>query len=289
MKLSGGSSAYLSVYAPRTSVELSGGAPVFGALLGKTLMISRRRGSALRRPDGHRLGALLHALIERGGGAGFRAGAPLAFGAAPNGKMTNDALGDRMTLLGVVAALAAAQSSTAAITVGTNAAAPALRVDAHGERRGLVDVRAAAGRRCSFRPAAAGAGRHARRGRRQPARCAAPTSRSSACSGPAPAAGTTRFRVAGRARRADRASLLALARRPDRGQPHREEGRPGSQAHRPCDAERRAGASWLRHARCTTRQELGAAGSREHRLGRVRSVASSRIPRTRTAQPRPRA
>jgi hypothetical protein len=37
-----------------------------------------------------------------------------------------------MTLLGVVAALAAAQSSTAAITVGTNAAAPALRVDATG-------------------------------------------------------------------------------------------------------------------------------------------------------------
>ena len=40
VKLSGGSSAYLSVYAPRTSVELTGGAPVFGALLGKTLVIS---------------------------------------------------------------------------------------------------------------------------------------------------------------------------------------------------------------------------------------------------------
>jgi hypothetical protein len=41
VKLSGGSNAYLSVYAPRTSVELSGGSPVFGALLGKTLVISR--------------------------------------------------------------------------------------------------------------------------------------------------------------------------------------------------------------------------------------------------------
>jgi hypothetical protein len=40
VKLSGGSNAYLSVYAPRTSVELSGSSPVFGALLGKTLVIS---------------------------------------------------------------------------------------------------------------------------------------------------------------------------------------------------------------------------------------------------------
>src|SRR4051794_25817226 len=37
-----------------------------------------------------------------------------------------------LTLLGVVAAFAAAQSSSAAITVGTNASAPALRVDAKG-------------------------------------------------------------------------------------------------------------------------------------------------------------
>jgi hypothetical protein len=38
--LSGGSSAYLSVYAPLTSITLSGGSPVYGALLGKTLDLS---------------------------------------------------------------------------------------------------------------------------------------------------------------------------------------------------------------------------------------------------------
>ena len=40
VKMSGGSNAYLSVYAPQTSVELSGGSPVYGALLGKTLVLS---------------------------------------------------------------------------------------------------------------------------------------------------------------------------------------------------------------------------------------------------------
>jgi hypothetical protein len=40
VKLSGGSQAYLSVYAPQTDVTLSGGSPVFGALLGKTLELS---------------------------------------------------------------------------------------------------------------------------------------------------------------------------------------------------------------------------------------------------------
>jgi hypothetical protein len=38
--LSGGSAGYLSVYAPRTSIALSGGSPVYGALLGKTLSLS---------------------------------------------------------------------------------------------------------------------------------------------------------------------------------------------------------------------------------------------------------
>ena len=38
--LSGGAGAYLSVYAPTTSVGLSGGSPVYGALLGKTLALS---------------------------------------------------------------------------------------------------------------------------------------------------------------------------------------------------------------------------------------------------------
>jgi len=38
--ISGGADAYLTVYAPRTSVAVSGGSPVFGALLGKTLTIS---------------------------------------------------------------------------------------------------------------------------------------------------------------------------------------------------------------------------------------------------------
>jgi hypothetical protein len=38
--LSGGSSGHLSVYAPRTSIALSGGSPVYGALLGKTLNVS---------------------------------------------------------------------------------------------------------------------------------------------------------------------------------------------------------------------------------------------------------
>ena len=68
VKLSGGSNAYLSVYAPRTSVELSGGSPVFGALLGKTLMISGGSIGPLRRADGDRLGAVLHALIDPGEG-----------------------------------------------------------------------------------------------------------------------------------------------------------------------------------------------------------------------------
>ena len=39
VKLSGGSNAYLSVYAPKTDIDLSGNSPVFGALLGKTLTI----------------------------------------------------------------------------------------------------------------------------------------------------------------------------------------------------------------------------------------------------------
>ena len=38
--LSGGSGAYLTVYAPGTGVTLSGGSPLFGALLGKTLTVS---------------------------------------------------------------------------------------------------------------------------------------------------------------------------------------------------------------------------------------------------------
>jgi len=38
--LSGGTSAYLKVYAPGTSVTLSGGSPIFGALVGKTLTVS---------------------------------------------------------------------------------------------------------------------------------------------------------------------------------------------------------------------------------------------------------
>ncbi len=38
--LSGGSGAYLTVYAPGTGVTLSGGSPLFGALLGKTLTAS---------------------------------------------------------------------------------------------------------------------------------------------------------------------------------------------------------------------------------------------------------
>ena len=38
--ISGNSSAYLTVYAPGTSVTISGGSPVFGALLGRTLTIS---------------------------------------------------------------------------------------------------------------------------------------------------------------------------------------------------------------------------------------------------------
>ena len=40
VKLAGGSQAYLSVYAPQTDVAFSGGAPVFGALLGKTLELA---------------------------------------------------------------------------------------------------------------------------------------------------------------------------------------------------------------------------------------------------------
>jgi hypothetical protein len=39
VKLSGGSNAYLSVYAPKTDVDVSGNSPVFGALLGKRLTI----------------------------------------------------------------------------------------------------------------------------------------------------------------------------------------------------------------------------------------------------------
>ena len=38
--LSGGSGAYLAVYAPRTSIALSGGSAIHGALLGKTLVVS---------------------------------------------------------------------------------------------------------------------------------------------------------------------------------------------------------------------------------------------------------
>ena len=38
--LSGGTGAYLAVYAPGTSIALSGGSPVYGALLGKTLIVS---------------------------------------------------------------------------------------------------------------------------------------------------------------------------------------------------------------------------------------------------------
>jgi hypothetical protein len=35
--ISGGSGAYMSVYAPRTNVTISGSSPVYGALLGRTL------------------------------------------------------------------------------------------------------------------------------------------------------------------------------------------------------------------------------------------------------------
>ena len=38
--LSGGANAYMTVYAPQTAITLSGGAPLFGALLGKTLAAS---------------------------------------------------------------------------------------------------------------------------------------------------------------------------------------------------------------------------------------------------------
>jgi len=40
VSISGGADAYLTVYAPRTGVTVTGGSPVFGALLGKTLTVS---------------------------------------------------------------------------------------------------------------------------------------------------------------------------------------------------------------------------------------------------------
>jgi hypothetical protein len=40
VNVSGGTNAYLTVYAPATNVTVTGGSPVFGALLGKTLTIS---------------------------------------------------------------------------------------------------------------------------------------------------------------------------------------------------------------------------------------------------------
>jgi hypothetical protein len=38
--LSGGSGTYMTIYAPGTSVTVSGGGPLFGALVGKTLTVS---------------------------------------------------------------------------------------------------------------------------------------------------------------------------------------------------------------------------------------------------------
>jgi len=38
--LSGGTAAYLTVYAPRTSIGFSGSSPLYGALLGKTVSAS---------------------------------------------------------------------------------------------------------------------------------------------------------------------------------------------------------------------------------------------------------
>jgi hypothetical protein len=40
VSLSGGSGAYLTVYAPKTGVTISGNAPLYGAVLGKTLTLS---------------------------------------------------------------------------------------------------------------------------------------------------------------------------------------------------------------------------------------------------------
>ena len=76
VKLSGGSSAYLSVYAPTTSVELSRRLAGLRRAAREDARALGRLGRPLRRPDGHRLGAVLHALIEPRRGAGS-AGAPL--------------------------------------------------------------------------------------------------------------------------------------------------------------------------------------------------------------------
>jgi hypothetical protein len=40
VQISGGAGAYLSIYAPRTGVSISGNSPVFGAVLGKTITLS---------------------------------------------------------------------------------------------------------------------------------------------------------------------------------------------------------------------------------------------------------
>ena len=40
MCVSGGSATYLSIYAPGTSVSVSGDSPLFGALVGKTLTVT---------------------------------------------------------------------------------------------------------------------------------------------------------------------------------------------------------------------------------------------------------
>jgi len=40
VSVSGGSSTYLTIYAPGTSVSVSGDAPLFGALVGKTLTVT---------------------------------------------------------------------------------------------------------------------------------------------------------------------------------------------------------------------------------------------------------
>ena len=56
--LSGGTGAYVTVYAPQTSITLSGKSPLYGALLGKTVARGWR-GDPLRRPDARCLGELL--------------------------------------------------------------------------------------------------------------------------------------------------------------------------------------------------------------------------------------
>ena len=212
----------MSVYAPSTNVGISGNSPLFGAVLGKTLEASG--GTAIHYDtqlvDG--LGELLQPVDRHAMGAPASAGA-LVFGGRRD--RTESGL-VRLTMLAALAALALSQSASAALTVCKNATAPGLRVDAGGNaevswtaggRR--HDARASRRRACSRAapcPAATSAGR-----------CAASRSRSSA--------GEVRPRrlvlrpagVADGRGRAGRAALLALARRPDGDQPHREEGETG--------------------------------------------------------------